>query len=162
VLQFDQVAQLTIALPNGKTRTGSGYLVAERLVLTAGHVVDEAPADATIDVKFPAADATATGTVLWSGPAQGLDAALVELNAVPEGPVRIRGDRGAVGAAHGAAAGGEGHRGGVSAGRGWRLTSPSPECAPPAGRGTQTGVRQVRLDATRPAAHRPPLSRGVA
>lgn len=69
---------------------GTGYLVAERLVLTAGHVVDGAAADAPIDVRFAAADAAATGQVLWSGSAEGLDAALVELSTAPQGPLRIR------------------------------------------------------------------------
>ena len=90
MLQFDRVAQLRVPLPSGKTRVGSGYLVAEQLVLTAGHVVDEAAADAAVDVKFPAVDATATGAVLWSGSAEGLDAALVELKTAPQGLVRIR------------------------------------------------------------------------
>ncbi|MGO9899059.1 MAG: tetratricopeptide repeat protein [Solirubrobacteraceae bacterium] len=90
MLQFDRVAQLTVALPRGKTRVGSGYLVAERLVLTAAHVVDGAAGDAAIDVRFPAVAATATGALLWSGSPKGVDAALVELNAAPQGPVRIR------------------------------------------------------------------------
>jgi tetratricopeptide (TPR) repeat protein len=77
-------------LPSGKARVGSGYLVADRLVLTAGHVVDGAARGSAIDVKFPAADAAATGVVLWSGSAEGLDAALVELNVPPKGRVRIR------------------------------------------------------------------------
>jgi tetratricopeptide (TPR) repeat protein len=90
VLEFDRVAQLAVALPGGKARAGSGYLVAERLVLTAGHVVDGVPTGGRIDVTFPAAEATATGAVLWSGSADGLDAALVELAAAPKGPVRVR------------------------------------------------------------------------
>ncbi len=83
MLQFDHVAQLTVPLASGTTRVGSGYLVAGRLVLTVGHVVEDAAADAAIDVTFPAADATAMGAVLWSGSAVGLDAALVELDGAP-------------------------------------------------------------------------------
>ncbi len=83
MLQFDRVAQLTVPLASGKTRVGSGYLVADRLVLTAGHVVDGAVGGATIDVSFPAAGAAAAGAAIWSGSAGGLDAALVELDAAP-------------------------------------------------------------------------------
>jgi hypothetical protein len=90
VLEFNQVAQLTVPLSDGKDRVGSGYLVAERLLLTAAHGVDELTAHAAVDVWFPAVDAKATGGVLWSGSADGLDAALVELVSVPEGPVPLR------------------------------------------------------------------------
>jgi hypothetical protein len=89
VLQFARVAQLTVPLASGRTGVGSGYLLAERLVLTAGHVVDGL-GDAVIAVEFPAAGATAAGAVLWSGSADGLDAALVELDGTPRGPLRIR------------------------------------------------------------------------
>ena len=75
MLNFDKVAQLRVPRANGKTGVGSGFRIADRLVLTAAHVVADAAGH--IDVSFPAADAAATGTVLWLG--DGLDAALVEL-----------------------------------------------------------------------------------
>ena len=92
-LQFDRVAQLSVSHAASKPKLGSGYLVAERLVLTAGHVVDGAAEDAVIDVRFPYVAATATGAVLWSGSAEGLDVAIVELSSPPNGLVRIRAPR---------------------------------------------------------------------
>jgi broad specificity phosphatase PhoE len=89
-LQFDQVAHLSLPLPNGKTRFGSGFLIGDRLVLTAAHVVDEITPDAHVDVAFPAANGAASGAVVWSGSSRGLDAALVQLAAAPVGPVQIR------------------------------------------------------------------------
>lgn len=88
--QFDRVAQLRVPKPTGKTGVGSGYLLADRLVLTAGHVVDEAAPGAVIDLAFPAAGAAATGRVVWAGRQAGLDAALVGLDSPPAGPMAIR------------------------------------------------------------------------
>ncbi len=89
-LEFEQVARLTVPLPNGRSRTGSAFLIADRLVLTAAHVVDEVASEAEIEVSLPAAEASASGSVAWSGSSRGLDAALVHLSAAPAGPVRIR------------------------------------------------------------------------
>jgi putative sterol carrier protein len=81
-VQFDQVAQLTVRLGSGKTRVGSGFLLAERLVLTAAHVVRGDLAD-QIHVSLPFVAASATGSIMWSGSAVGLDAALIELDRPP-------------------------------------------------------------------------------
>ena len=90
VLDFDRVGQLVVPKASGKRGIGSGYLLADRLVLTAAHVVGDAAPGAAIEVAFPAAEASATGAVVWSGSADGLDGALVELAAGPQGPVGVR------------------------------------------------------------------------
>jgi V8-like Glu-specific endopeptidase len=55
-LAFDRVGQVAVALASGKTRIGSGFLLAPRLVLTAAHVVEDAGRPAQrLTVRFPAA-----------------------------------------------------------------------------------------------------------
>ena len=84
-LQFSRVAQLTLPLVTGGTRVGSGFLLAERLVLTAGHIADD-ELDGPIRVSLPYVAASATGSTVWSGSGAGLDAALIELDRPPTGP----------------------------------------------------------------------------
>ena len=81
-VRFDQVVQLTVGLASGKTRVGSGFLLAERLVLTAAHVVKGELAE-PIHLSLPYVAASATGLTVWSGSAVGLDAALIELARPP-------------------------------------------------------------------------------
>src|SRR4051812_24155709 len=91
-LAFDRVAQLTVPLTSGKTRIGSGFLLAPRLVLTAAHVVEDAGRPAQrLTVRFPAAGGGAvSGSPVWSGTAVGLDAALLRLDTAPAGGLSRR------------------------------------------------------------------------
>jgi hypothetical protein len=91
-LAFDRVGQVAVALASGKTRIGSGFLLAPRLVLTAAHVVEDAGRPAQrLTVRFPAAgNGAVSGSPVWSGTAAGLDAALLRLDAAPAGVVSRR------------------------------------------------------------------------
>ncbi len=87
-LSFDRVALLRVARSTGRMGLGSGYLLGERLLLTAAHVVEDGMLTLTspIDVVFPATGTARAGRPVWSGRAVGLDVALVVLDTgVPAG-----------------------------------------------------------------------------
>ena len=90
---FDRIVQLEVPRASGRTELGSGTLVGDRLVLTAGHVVESGDGGAMaerVKVLLPALGGQISGWPVWSGLPAGLDAALVELDAVPSGLSRRR------------------------------------------------------------------------
>ena len=93
MVSFDRVVQLRVLRASGRRGIGSGTLVGDRLVLTAGHVVRSGAVDALaqrVEVVLPALDEQVGGRPVWSGLAVGLDAALVELDAAPSRFPRCR------------------------------------------------------------------------
>ncbi len=90
---FDRIVQLRVPRANGLTGIGSGTLIGDRLVLTAAHVVHVADSGGMaqrLEVLLPVPGGQIVGRPVWSGLAVGLDAALVELDAAPEGLSRRR------------------------------------------------------------------------
>jgi hypothetical protein len=59
-----------------RERTGSGYLIAARLFLTAGHSVSGAT---RVEIQLISQRRSMRCAVLWEGTADGLDAALLEV-----------------------------------------------------------------------------------
>ena len=80
------VARVVEVVAPESGRRGSGYLIDDRLVLTAGHVVDGAP-DKVCRVRALDSEAWDAARVVWRG--ESCDAALVELT-VATGQVRGR------------------------------------------------------------------------
>ncbi|MBZ4318781.1 trypsin-like peptidase domain-containing protein [Streptomyces huiliensis] len=75
VLSAERVAEVVVALADGRGRRGSGYLVAPGRVLTAAHVVEGASG---IRVRFDAdrpGERTGTADVVWAHP--GIDVAVL-------------------------------------------------------------------------------------
>ncbi|MGW0778314.1 AAA family ATPase [Streptomyces sp. NPDC002835] len=85
-MEFDRRVQIRVHRRNG-TAFGSGYLVAPRLVLTAGHVVETAMGRGPTRVSVCRPDAGKDqfpAAVRWWRVDDEVDAALVEVDAVPE------------------------------------------------------------------------------
>jgi tetratricopeptide (TPR) repeat protein len=87
-VEFDRCVQIRLSRPNGGSwKFGSGYLVAPRLVLTAGHVVrgrTDKP-QGTMTVSRPSSGPQKfAATVRWCRIDEVVDAALVEVENVPD------------------------------------------------------------------------------
>jgi tetratricopeptide (TPR) repeat protein len=82
-MEFDRRVQVRVHRPGKKRGFGSGYLVAPRLVLTAGHVLGDAsgPRPGTVTVCRPdAGDQEFPATVRWYRKDDAVDGALVEVD----------------------------------------------------------------------------------
>ncbi|HEY9373322.1 trypsin-like peptidase domain-containing protein [Streptomyces sp.] len=91
-LRVAYAAEVIVDLAGGGRRRGSGYLIAPRKVLTAGHVVRDA---AEVRVRFDAdrpGETAAAASVIWSHP--GIDVAVL---AVPDAPPAEPAEFGGVG-----------------------------------------------------------------
>jgi hypothetical protein len=89
-ITFERVVDVRAHRPDGTTKMGSGYLVAERLVLTAAHVVftDDGVAG-SVTLRPVGAQRPLSGRVVWP-PEQGpLDAAVVEITEADWRPPRL-------------------------------------------------------------------------
>jgi tetratricopeptide (TPR) repeat protein len=77
---FERVVDVRARRPDGTSKMGSGYLVAERLVLTAAHVVftDEGVAG-SVTLRPLGAQRPLGGRVVWRPERRPVDAALVEI-----------------------------------------------------------------------------------
>src|SRR5215218_6811067 len=77
---FDRVVDVRVRRPDGTTKMGSGYLVTERLVLTAAHVVftDDGVAG-SVTLRPVGAQRPLGGRVVWPPERGPVDAAVVEI-----------------------------------------------------------------------------------
>ncbi|WP_031173767.1 tetratricopeptide repeat protein [Streptomyces durhamensis] len=84
-MKFDRRVQIRLLLKGGGEGSGTGYLVAPRLVLTADHVLDDLDRDAgpyAVTVCQPDSDEQKyPATVVWQRQDETADAALVEIAA---------------------------------------------------------------------------------
>jgi tetratricopeptide (TPR) repeat protein len=79
-IAFDRVVDVRAGRPDGTTTMGSGYLVAERLVLTAAHVVfTDAGIAGSVTLRPMGAQRALRGRVVWPPEHGPLDAAVVEI-----------------------------------------------------------------------------------
>jgi tetratricopeptide (TPR) repeat protein len=89
---FDRVADVRARRPDGKTSMGSGYLLGERLVLTAAHVVftDSGAVAESVKVRPIGLQRFAAGRVVWPQQRGDVDAAVVEITDADWRPPRLR------------------------------------------------------------------------
>ncbi|MFJ9931264.1 tetratricopeptide repeat protein [Streptomyces misionensis] len=79
-MEFDRRVQVRARRPGAETRVfGSGYLIAPRLVLTAAHVLADAPSDAVTVARPDVSGQEFPAVVLWRRRDETVDAALVEI-----------------------------------------------------------------------------------
>jgi hypothetical protein len=81
-IAFDRVVDVRAHRPDGTTAMGSGYLVAERLVLTAAHVVFDTSGGmaGSVTLRPMGAQRPLGGRVVWPPERGPLDAAVVEIS----------------------------------------------------------------------------------
>ena len=78
-----QVAEILVSADGGATGYGSGYRLGPQLVLTARHVVDDAPPGGTVRVRLGGTPALHDAEPVWRG---ARDLALLRLIHPPTGP----------------------------------------------------------------------------
>ncbi|MFD3994902.1 trypsin-like peptidase domain-containing protein [Streptomyces sp. NPDC058583] len=84
---LERVAEVLVGPDGGGCVFGSGYLLGERLVLTARHLLDDAPADGRVSVRLGGRPALHPAEPVWRSAAPETDLALVRLTgpSAPDG-----------------------------------------------------------------------------
>ncbi|MFD4627116.1 trypsin-like peptidase domain-containing protein [Streptomyces sp. NPDC058475] len=90
---LERVAEILVASHGGGYGFGSGYLLGARLVLTARHLVDDAPAGSRVSVRLAGKPVALPADVVWRAAAPTTDLALLRLTDGPtpsvSGPPRL-------------------------------------------------------------------------
>lgn len=81
---LERVAEIIVGSAGGGYGFGSGYLLGARLVLTARHLVDDAPAGGRVSVRLAGKPVAHPAEIVWRAAAPATDLALLRLT---DGPV---------------------------------------------------------------------------